>query len=93
MGDAFPELKAQQTLVTKVIKEEEDSFLRTLDKGIAMLEKAMADIKATVPDGSPSGMHSPMQDVIATHEAHDGDLFFLPAGRPPASSSTLRKEQ
>lgn len=25
--------------------------------------------------------HSPMQDVIATHEAHDGDLFFLPAGR------------
>ena len=36
---------------------------------------------ATVPDESPSGMHSPMQDVIATHEAHDGDLFFLPAGR------------
>ena len=36
---------------------------------------------ATVPDGSPSGMHSPMQDVIATHEAHEGDLFFLPAGR------------
>jgi len=54
MGDAFPELKAQQTLITKVIKEEEDSFLRTLDKGISLLEKAMADIKATVPDGSPS---------------------------------------
>jgi mannose-6-phosphate isomerase len=34
-----------------------------------------------VPDGSPSGSHSPMQDVIATHEAHDGDLYFLPAGR------------
>ena len=32
-------------------------------------------------NGRPSGMHSPMQDVIATHEAHDGDLFFLPAGR------------
>ena len=55
MGDAFPELKAQQQLITKVIKEEEDSFLRTLDKGISLLEKAMADIKATVPDGSPSG--------------------------------------
>ena len=55
MGDAFPELKAQQQLITKVIKEEEDSFLRTLDKGISLLEKAMADIKATVPNGSPSG--------------------------------------
>ncbi|MBP3789331.1 MAG: class I mannose-6-phosphate isomerase [Prevotella sp.] len=29
----------------------------------------------------PIDGHSPMQDVIATHEAHDGDLFFLPAGR------------
>ena len=46
MGDAFPELKAQQTLITKVIKEEEDSFLRTLDKGIQLLDKAMAEIKS-----------------------------------------------
>ena len=46
MGDAFPELKAQQTLITKVIKEEEDSFLRTLDKGISMLNDAMDKLKA-----------------------------------------------
>ena len=45
MGDAFPELKAQQTLIAKVMKEEEDSFLRTLDKGISMLDKAMAELK------------------------------------------------
>ena len=45
MGNAFPELKAQQTLITKVIKEEEDSFLRTLDKGISMLDKAMEEMK------------------------------------------------
>ena len=46
MGDAFPELKAQQQLITKVIKEEEDSFLRTLEKGIGMLNEAMAQLKA-----------------------------------------------
>jgi mannose-6-phosphate isomerase len=42
---------------------------------------ANAPVPETAPDGLPSSSHSPMQDVIATHEAHDGDLFFLPAGR------------
>ena len=46
MGDAFPELKAQQQLITKVIKEEEDSFLRTLEKGISMIGDAMEKLKA-----------------------------------------------
>jgi alanyl-tRNA synthetase len=46
MGDAFPELKAQQALIGRVIKEEEDSFLRTLDKGISLLDKAMEQLRA-----------------------------------------------
>ena len=45
MGDAFPELKAQQQLISKVMKEEEDAFLRTLEKGISLLDKAMEELK------------------------------------------------
>ncbi|MDR0294653.1 MAG: alanine--tRNA ligase [Prevotellaceae bacterium] len=41
MGKAFPELTAQQTLITKVIAEEESTFLRTLDKGIQLLDSIM----------------------------------------------------
>ncbi len=39
MGEAYPELPAQKTLVEKVIKEEEESFLRTLETGIRLLDK------------------------------------------------------
>ena len=46
MGEAYPELSAQKVLVEKVIKEEEDSFLRTLETGIRLLDKVMADTKA-----------------------------------------------
>ena len=46
MGDAYPELKQQQELITKVIKEEEDSFLRTLDTGMHLLDKVITATKA-----------------------------------------------
>lgn len=46
MGGAYPELKAQQALIEKVIKEEEESFLRTLETGIRLLDKTMNEVKA-----------------------------------------------
>ena len=46
MGDAYPELIAQQELIVKVIKEEEDSFLRTLENGIKRINAIMDDTKA-----------------------------------------------
>ncbi len=45
MGDAYVELTDQQELITKVIKEEEDSFLRTLSTGISMLDKIIKSTK------------------------------------------------
>ncbi len=45
MGEAYPEIAAQRELIMKVIKEEEDSFLRTLDKGIAILDEAIKNAK------------------------------------------------
>ena len=46
MGEAYPELKAQQELITRVIKEEEDAFLRTLSNGIKLISEAMDRLKA-----------------------------------------------
>lgn len=42
MGEAYPEIAQQRELIMRVTKEEEDSFLRTLDNGIRMLEAAIA---------------------------------------------------
>ena len=46
MGDAYPELPAQADLIKHVTKEEEDSFLRTLETGMKLIDKVIADAKA-----------------------------------------------
>ena len=46
MGDAFPEIAAQQKLVMKVMQEEESSFLRTLENGIKLLQGVIDETKA-----------------------------------------------
>ena len=51
MGAFFPEIKSQQELVTNVIREEEASFLRTLDQGLQLLEKVILETKTTEVDG------------------------------------------
>ena len=46
MGEAYPELPAQRELIGRVMKEEEDSFLRTLEKGITLLNNAMEETRS-----------------------------------------------
>lgn len=52
MGEFFPEIKAQQNLVTNVIKEEEASFLRTLDQGLQLLDNVVAQTQGNEVSGT-----------------------------------------
>ena len=47
MGEAYPELVAQEQLVTRVIREEEEAFLRTLDKGIKLMDNILEKSRDT----------------------------------------------
>ena len=46
MGDSYPEIRKQESLISKVIKEEEETFLRTLDRGIRLMDDVVAKCKA-----------------------------------------------
>ena len=82
MGEAYPELKAQQKLIESVIREEENAFLRTLDRGIRLLEDTMERSAATkVIDGVDAfvlydtyGFPIDLTELIATEKGYTVDL-------------------
>jgi alanyl-tRNA synthetase len=82
MGEAYPELKAQQKLITNVIKEEENAFLRTLDRGIRMLEENMAKNADTKMVAGPDafelydtyGFPIDLTQLIASEKGYTVDL-------------------
>ncbi|WP_289042303.1 alanine--tRNA ligase [uncultured Zobellia sp.] len=51
MGEAFPELKEQRQLIENVIKEEEHSFLKTLEQGLVLLDQVIANVRGKEVDG------------------------------------------
>ncbi len=51
MGDYFPELKTQKQLITNVIKEEESSFLRTLDQGLVLFDSIIENTEGSEVSG------------------------------------------
>ncbi|WP_213876176.1 alanine--tRNA ligase [Pseudomonas sp. dw_358] len=51
MGEAFPELKSQQTHIERVLKAEEEQFAKTLEQGLKILEQDLAELKGTVVPG------------------------------------------
>ena len=81
MGEAYPELAAQQALIESVIREEEQSFLKTLDRGIHMLEDNMARNAATrVIPGTDAfvlydtyGFPIDLTELIATEKGYTVD--------------------
>ena len=82
MGGAYPELKAQQKLIENVIREEENAFLKTLDKGIHMLEDHMAKAADTRKvSGTDAfvlydtyGFPIDLTELIATEKGYTVDL-------------------
>ncbi len=82
MGEAYPELPAQQKLISNVIREEENAFLRTLDRGIRMLEDNMAKNAATkVVAGTDAfvlydtyGFPIDLTELIAAEKGYTVDL-------------------
>ena len=82
MGEAFPELKREQQLAFNVIREEENSFLKTLDQGLVLLESIMTNSKAKNIKGSKVfelydtfGFPFDLTALIANEKGYNVDEF------------------
>ena len=82
MGDAYPELKAQQKLIESVIREEELAFLRTLDRGIKLMDECMAAAKGSkiIPGADAFKLYDTygfpidLTELIATENGYTVDI-------------------
>ena len=81
MGEQYPELKAQQTLIERVIEEEEASFLRTLATGINMLENVIRGLNGGKISGKDAfllydtyGFPIDLTELIAKEKGVEVDL-------------------
>jgi len=81
MGTAFPEIKSQDRLITNVIKEEEHSFLRTLDQGLLLLDKVIKDSESKIIAGDKAfelydtyGFPLDLTQLIAREKNYEVDV-------------------
>ncbi len=81
LGEAYPELEKQRTLIENVIREEENSFLRTLDRGIKMLEDYIKVSENKIIAGKDAfvlydtyGFPIDLTELIATEQGYSVDI-------------------
>jgi alanyl-tRNA synthetase len=68
LGEAWPELRQQSELITRVARAEEEGFSRTLRGGLAMLDEAIAEAKAAAAGGAPATL--PAKTAFALHDTY-----------------------
>ncbi|MGB1219728.1 MAG: alanine--tRNA ligase, partial [Flavobacteriales bacterium] len=86
MGSAFPELEKQADLVKKVIQQEEQSFLRTLSKGLLLLEQEMENASSKIISGKKAfqlydtfGFPADLTQLIASEQGFEVDMKGMQA--------------